>query len=132
MRSFSRNPLALAILAASVVNAQNSSATTLCPVLDPDVDVNSLSNIALSSNVGLHYGSSSTVTPSNITLQMQYPTVLLEQIASISAVDCSATNVTVTFSTALGPNTTMDEWYDDKFVMVTNHSGDCNAENERG
>jgi hypothetical protein len=112
MYSFPLISILLAALTSSVVDAENSSQaveTTLGPILDPSVDVEDVSNIALSYIVALQYGSDATVSPVNVTLEMRYPTVLLEQVASITAVDCSAANVTVTFAGGLGFNKTINE-----------------------
>jgi hypothetical protein len=106
------------------------------PILDPTVDLSNLTNVVPTSNITLNYWP---VTPADntslisISLQMKHPAVLLEQIASISNVDCSPSSVSITFNETTAFTTTVAEWSTDTpFVLVTNHLGDCDAEFERG
>lgn len=63
---------------------------------------------------------------------MKYPSVLLEEIASVSNVDCSATVVTITFNDSSIFQLTQSQWSNKTLVLVTNHLGDCDVELERG
>ncbi|CAG8952862.1 hypothetical protein HYFRA_00007576 [Hymenoscyphus fraxineus] len=84
-------------------------------------------------NFTIPYDSNSSATTIDIKNIMKVPTVLLETIASIVNVDCSATSVQLTFNDSAIFETTVAAWKaQDDFLMVTNHLGDCDAELERG
>jgi hypothetical protein len=69
------------------------------PALAPGIDTHSLTYVVPQTNVSLFYGSNVTETASTrVNHTMRYPTVLLEQIASVISVDCSNTSVVVTFN----------------------------------
>ncbi|PBP17809.1 hypothetical protein BUE80_DR011523 [Diplocarpon rosae] len=66
---------------------------------------------------------------------MKYPTILLEQIASIIKVECTAGSVAVTFDDTGVFEEAQSVWNskrDEIIVLVTNNAGDCNSEHERG
>lgn len=124
----------LAVIALPLVTALDT--IVFEPILDPTVDLTNLTNVVPTSNITLNYWP---VTPADntslisISLQMKHPAVLLEQIASISNVDCSPSSVSITFNETTAFTTTVAEWSTDTpFVLVTNHLGDCDAEFERG
>jgi len=56
---------------------------------------------------------------------------MLEDIDAITNVDCSANSVALTFSNSTTFAYTKQMWVG-KFIMVTNHMGDCDVELERG
>ena len=103
------------------------------PALAPGIDTHSLTYIIPQTNVSLFYGSNVTETASiRVNHTMRYPTVLLEQIASVISVDCSNTSVVVTFNNTDAFEATEAAWNaENQFVLVTNHLGDCDAELER-
>lgn len=69
----------------------------------------------------------------NVQLSMNYPTVLLENIAFIESIDCEEDSVTVTFNSSSAFETTLTAWSaEGDFIMITNHLGNCDAEVERG
>lgn len=124
-------------VAALAVGVECRNKTTLfAPVLAPHTDRHDLSHIYPASNISLHYASNTTVSGNsniNVTHTMKYPAVLLEQIASVSSVDCSTDSVAVTFNDSTVFEATEASWSaEGTFVLVTNHLGDCDAELERG
>ena len=124
-------------IAALVVGAECRNQTTVfAPAHMPHTDRHDLSHIQPASNITLHYASNTTNAGNagiNVTHTMRYPTVLLEQIASVSSVDCSADSVAVTFNDSTAFEATQTAWSSEgTFVMVTNHLGDCDVELERG
>ena len=133
-----KSTLSLAVaVAALVIGAECRNKTTVfAPALMPHTDRHDLSHIHPTSNVSLHYASNTTDagnTSINVTHTMRYPAVLLEQIASVSSVDCSAESVAVTFNDSTVFEATERAWSSEgTFVMVTNHLGDCDVELERG
>ena len=105
------------------------------PALIPHIERRGVSHIAASTNVSLHYASKSTISNASIKVDhvMRYPTIVLEEIASIVSVQCSETSVAITFNDYSAFAASQDRWdADGTFVMVTNHLGDCDAELERG
>ncbi|KAF6824182.1 isoamyl alcohol [Colletotrichum musicola] len=64
--------------------------------------------------------------------EMKQPAVLLEQIETISDIQCSDTGVVIKFSATEDYNTCLSSWPANSFIMVTNHNGTCDAEHERG
>ncbi|KAH7323501.1 hypothetical protein BKA65DRAFT_567242 [Rhexocercosporidium sp. MPI-PUGE-AT-0058] len=68
----------------------------------------------------------------SINAVMKYPSVLLEEIDSVSKVDCSADSVAITFSDKADYDETTKDWPASGFVLFTNHLGDCDTDNERG
>jgi hypothetical protein len=128
--------LAVAVMLLVVSTECRNKTTVFAPALMPHIDRHDLSHIHPSSNVSLHYASNTTTsgnTDINITHTMRYPAVLLEQIASVSSVDCSAHSVAVTFNDTSIFEATQVSWSGEgTFVLVTNHLGDCDVELERG
>lgn len=106
--------------------------TTLSPVINPDVDTTSIQNIVPSKNISMNWGAQGNGLV-NVSLEMNHPTVLLEEIDGIATVDCESTSVSITFSDKDAFDEALEDWSDDdSFILVTNHLGDCDAENERG
>lgn len=113
-------------LAANVTNV-------FAPVTAPHVDTQDNAYIVPQQNVSLYYASNITTDASlvvNHTLTL--PAVLLEQIASISNVDCTASSVAVTFNDSSVFAAAKSAWTTDgTIVLITNHLGDCDPELER-
>jgi hypothetical protein len=108
-----------------------ASHTVLRPVLNQDADTTNLNNLIPSSNVSLHWGQGSSLV--HVSLEMASPTVLLEEVDDILSVDCEAISVAVTFNTTEAFDQALANWSEDgNFILVTNHLGDCDTENERG
>jgi hypothetical protein len=118
----------------TVTTTPVNTTNLFAPALAPGVDLHSITNVFPQANVSLFYGSNLTTTSSvNVNHTMKYPTVLLEQIASIITVDCSADSVVMTFNDSGVFETTQAVWIaDGTVVFVTNHLGDCDPELERG
>jgi hypothetical protein len=133
-----KSTLSLAVaVAAFVLGAECGNETIVfSPALIHHTDRHDLSHIHPASNVSLHYASNTTTSENtniNVTHTMKYPAVLLEQIASVTRVDCSADSVAVTFNDSSIFEATQVSWSGEgAFVLVTNHLGDCDVELERG
>jgi len=87
-----------------------------------------------SRNVTFHYGSHDAGAEESVidvAHVMKYPSVMLEDIDAITKVDCSASSVALTFSNSSTFAYTREIWVG-KFIIVTNHMGDCDVELERG
>jgi len=93
------------------------------------------STIAPQSNVTLYFASSDTAS-SNIVAElnatMKYPSVLLEDITSVTGVDCSTSSVSITFSDAATFASSLELWSAESFLLFTNHLGNCDTDTERG
>ena len=106
--------------------------TTLGPVLNPQAGSRGHKNILPSKQVSLNWGAEGSPLV-NVSLSMNHPTVLLEEIEDIKTVDCEPSFVTIIFSDADSYDEALADWSDNgNFTLVTNHLGDCDAENERG
>lgn len=124
------------LFASALASASAANITTLFgPIADLMVDKTNIYHVTPRENVTILYGNNITDDNSlvNITLNMNYPTVILENIDAVSTVDCSDTSVAVTFNDTASYEATLSDWYaDGDFVLITNHLGDCDAELERG
>jgi hypothetical protein len=133
-----KSTLSLAVtLTVLLVGAECRNKTAVfAPALMPHTDRHDLSHIHPSSNIPLHYASNTTTSGNsniNVTHSMRYPAVLLEQIAAVSNVNCSADSVAVTFNITSVFEAAQLSWSGEgTFVLVTNHLGDCDVELERG
>ena len=121
----------------AVVNAPTlppSNATNVfAPGPAPGVDRHNIAHVVPQANVSLFYDSNTTTGAIHVNHKMKYPTVLLEQIASITNVDCSSDALAITFNDSSVFATTQAAWTaDGTVVFVTNHLGDCDPELERG
>ncbi|EFQ27271.1 hypothetical protein CGRA01v4_04329 [Colletotrichum graminicola] len=63
---------------------------------------------------------------------MKHPAVLLEDIETITDVQCSNTGVVLTFEEAEDYNSCLGAWPSKDFIVVTNHNNGCDNEDERG
>ena len=102
----------------------------------PDINREDIARIQPSKDISLHYTSTSdSVTADtnvNVTHTMKYPTILLEEIASLINVDCSASSVSMTFNDPSVFSTIRGTWSTNQtLVLITNHLGDCDEELER-
>lgn len=106
--------------------------TALRPVLDPHAGFRGHKNLIPSKHVSLNWGAQGNSLV-NVSLSMIHPTVLLEEIEDIKTVDCEPESVTISFNDEDSYNEALADWSDNgNFTLVTNHLGDCDAENERG
>lgn len=120
------------LFAKSMNSSRVGHESTLSPITNPDIDTTKLSNIVPCKNVSLNWGMEGNSFV-NVSLEMTHPTVVLEDIGGIESVDCESGSVSVTFSDKDAFNEALEDWSDDdRFILVTNHLGDCDAENERG
>lgn len=84
-------------------------------------------------NITIWYESSgATIIQAEINATMRNPSILLEDIESITKVDCSATSVDVTFSDQADYEKSSTTWPTSDFTLFTNHLGDCDTDKERG
>ncbi|PYH82665.1 hypothetical protein BO82DRAFT_413302 [Aspergillus uvarum CBS 121591] len=72
------------------------------------------------------------LTAAKVDAQMKLPTVVLEEITTISSVSCSAESVEVVFASTADYQRSVSAWPSSSFILLANHLGDCDAENERG
>ncbi|KAI8227259.1 hypothetical protein K4K55_008079 [Colletotrichum sp. SAR 10_96] len=124
--------LALLTLALAAAAHAANTTTTLVPVLREGCNKADPANLMPASNITLEYGAKNEKLVS-VSLAMKYPSVVLEEVAAVAAVDCAAESITVTFNETAAFEQTSSDWQAlDDFVMVTNHAGNCDVENERG
>ncbi|KAF4818113.1 hypothetical protein CGCTS75_v012093 [Colletotrichum tropicale] len=124
--------LALLTLALAAAAHAANTTTTLVPVLREGCNKADPANLVPASNITLEYGAKNEKLVS-VSLAMKYPSVVLEEVAAVAAVDCAAESITVTFNETAAFEQTSSDWQAlDDFVMVTNHAGNCDIENERG
>ena len=106
--------------------------TALHPVLNQDADTTNLGNLVPARNVSLNWGTQGNSLV-NVSLEMVHPTVLLEEVDDVSSVDCEADFVSIAFNSTDAFNEALANWpRDGNFILVTNHLGDCDTDNERG
>lgn len=113
------------------VNATTVSNITLTPIQlpvpAPEVDV-----LAPQNAFTVSYGVNDT-NYVNVTFTTESGAVLLESVDTLSAVDCDAESVSLTFATAADLEAAYATWsVYDQLVFVTNHLGDCDPEFARG
>ncbi|KAF7548515.1 hypothetical protein G7Z17_g7013 [Cylindrodendrum hubeiense] len=121
-----------ALFAKSLNNSRVGHESTLSPIVNPDIDTSDIKNLVPCKNVSLAWGAQGNGLV-NVSLEMSHPTVVLEDIDDITSVDCESGSVSVTFANKAAFDEALEDWSDDdRFVLVTNHLGDCDAENERG
>lgn len=137
MKSF----IGLTLLAPALLVAAQDDCTDECvgapalfaPAPIPSDLIDPVVAIEPSLNLTIPYASNSSTSVIEMKNTMKFPTVLLETIASVISVDCSATSVQLTFNDSAIFDTTYAAWTtQDQFLMVTNHFGDCDEELERG
>jgi len=129
---------AILAVATSVVSTAYATvpATIFAPAPMLNKDRHDPAEVQPSTTASLHYASNLTNNQDsniNITHTMKYPTVILENVASVVSVDCDAVSVAVTFNDSSIFETTQTAWDTvGDFVLITNHLGDCDVELERG
>lgn len=87
------------------------------------------------SELVLHYAAANPDRGTNpaawVNVKMSKPSILLEDIDSVSQVDCSNDRVVITFSNLVDHAESSKLWPQSDFILFTNSLG-CNEENERG
>jgi hypothetical protein len=112
---------------------ENATVAVFQPVPVLGLDRHSTARLAPTVDLPiLPYASNTSDTLVSVNHTMKYPSILLEGIASVSNVDCSDTDVAITFNDSSVFALTQAQWSNKTFVLVTNHLGDCDAELERG
>lgn len=121
-----------ALAAPSASNAVRDNKMTLKPMShfstrDLDVDL----ALQPQTDVNLPYGLDNT-NYVNVTLTVP-DAVLLESITSLTAVDCAADSVALTFNNTNDLSAAYAAWSAyPSLVLITNHLGDCDTDIERG
>ncbi|WYZ43533.1 hypothetical protein EsH8_VI_001232 [Colletotrichum jinshuiense] len=124
--------LALLTLALAAAASATNTTTLLRPVLRPGCNKADPANLVPSKDITLNYGAKDESLVS-VTLAMKYPSVVLEEVEAIAAVACADVSITVTFNETAAFERTSQAWEAlDDFVLVTNHLGNCDVDNERG
>ncbi|KAK2043401.1 hypothetical protein LZ31DRAFT_621649 [Colletotrichum somersetense] len=82
-------------------------------------------------NVTLPYGVLNG-TNAMVRAMMKQPAILLEDIETITNVQCSDTGVVLRFEDAEDYNTCLGAWPSKDFIIVTNHDDGCDNQDERG
>ncbi|KAH6711513.1 hypothetical protein BKA61DRAFT_676713 [Leptodontidium sp. MPI-SDFR-AT-0119] len=116
------------------VNPSQNSTKLYIPSKKPRFDRHNLKNVVPSKNTSCYYSANSTSGSMVVNNTMKYPTVVLEDIASIINVDCTADSVAVTFNDTTTFEKAQSAWASSSnasMVLITNHLGDCDAELER-
>ncbi|KAL0934321.1 uncharacterized protein CTRU02_211120 [Colletotrichum truncatum] len=124
--------LGLLTLALAATASATNTTRILRPILRPECNKADPANLVPSNDVTLNYGAKDESLVS-VVLAMKYPSVVLEEVEAVAAVDCAETSITVTFNATAAFEQTSRDWQAlDDFVMITNHLGNCDVENERG
>lgn len=126
---------ALAALAGLACSVMADNIRQYSPQVNYHLDRSDMTHLAPKLIVSTLYTSNLTTDNStiNITLQMNHPTVLLENVEHVSKVVCEEGSVEVTFNDTLAFGVTLTEWKNDgEFVLITNHLGNCDTAAERG
>lgn len=84
----------------SVVDPSINATKLYMPVKRPHFDRGNMKNVVPSKNTSCYYSANSTSGSMVMNNTMKYPTVVLEDIASIVNVDCTSDSVAVTFDDA--------------------------------
>ena len=117
----------------SPVSKYNLSKSSAAAFPDLTSRQKSGSSVTPQASVILRYESiSSLAMLAQVNATMKVPSVLLEDIASVTHVDCADSYVAVTFSESADYLESLAAWSNSTFIMFTNHLGDCDPENERG
>lgn len=125
----------LAILAICFLTAVEAKGTNFFAPAPSGYDRHCPGQVNLTQKVSLVYESNRTTDTSqvHVTHTMKYPSVMLENIASISSVDCSSDSVAISFNDSSVFALAETAWSTEgPIVLITNHLGDCDAELERG
>ena len=82
----------------SDVNPAVNATKLYIPIKKPSFNRHDIKNVVPSKNTSCYYSANSTSGSMVVNNTMKYPTVVLEDIASIINVDCTADSVAVTFN----------------------------------
>ncbi|KAF6825643.1 isoamyl alcohol [Colletotrichum plurivorum] len=109
---------------------------TFGPTVAPGVNTKDPVNIVPAKNISLYYSATETEEQGsiNMTLALNNPAVVLEQVDAVKTVVCGDDELTVSFSDADAFDEAVKDWSesDEGFILITNHLGNCDAEFERG
>ncbi|KAJ5734162.1 hypothetical protein N7493_002948 [Penicillium malachiteum] len=90
------------------------------------------SSVSPSRHVSLPYQSENSSAVAQVDADFNLLTLNLEDVASVSSVDCSTTSVTITFSSESAYEDSLSYWPSSDFLLLTNHLGDCDTDSKRG
>ncbi|KAI8228281.1 hypothetical protein K4K54_002349 [Colletotrichum sp. SAR 10_86] len=109
---------------------------TFGPTIAPGIDTKDPVNIVPAKNISLYYSATETEEQGsiNMTLALNNPAVVLEQVDAVKSVVCDDNELTVSFSGSEAFDQAVKDWSesDEGFILITNHMGNCDAEFERG
>ncbi|CAL3972648.1 unnamed protein product [Diplocarpon coronariae] len=119
----------------SDIEPANNQPLLYVPLPKRGIDRGDDSSLLPKKDVSLHYEQDyADNSHMDVNHKMKYPTILLEEIASITKVDCTADSVTVTFNDTTvfaKAQSIWDSKRDKIIILVTNNVGNCNAMHER-
>ncbi|KAK2625509.1 hypothetical protein QTJ16_004821 [Diplocarpon rosae] len=98
----------------------------------PKRDAEEMSSLTPQTDIVLYYQSSGTSLGAEVKVRMQFPSVLLEEISSVSSVTCTVSSVSVRFSSPGPYHESRARWPSSSFLLFTNHRGACDGPHERG
>ncbi|KAJ3953848.1 hypothetical protein N0V92_009678 [Colletotrichum tropicale] len=109
---------------------------TFGPTIAPGIDTKDPVNIVPAKNISLYYSATETEEQGsiNMTLALNNPAVVLEQVDAVKSVVCDDNELTVSFSGSEAFDQAVKDWSESEegFILITNHMGNCDAEFERG
>lgn len=109
---------------------------TFGPTIAPGIDTKDPVNIVPAKNISLYYSATETEEQGsiNMTLALNNPAVVLEQVDAVKSVVCDDNELTVSFSGSEAFEQAVKDWSESEegFILITNHMGNCDAEFERG
>ncbi|KAF9881521.1 isoamyl alcohol [Colletotrichum karsti] len=109
---------------------------TFGPSVPPNVDTKDPVNLVPAKNVSLYYSAADSEEQGsiNMTLALNNPAVVLEQVDAVKSVVCGDDELTVSFSALEAFDEAVKDWSESEegFILITNHLGNCDAEFERG
>ncbi|KAF0331877.1 hypothetical protein K4K61_011088 [Colletotrichum sp. SAR11_59] len=109
---------------------------TFGPTIAPSIDTKDPVNIVPAKNISLYYSATETEEQGsiNMTLALNNPAVVLEQVDAVKSVVCDDNELTVSFSGSEAFDQAVKDWSEPEegFILITNHMGNCDAEFERG
>lgn len=125
----------LLALLTGVTQAQTNTSSLTNTTLVPITTANStVQDAAPSTNITLNWASLNSSQMVAVALAMNYSTIVLEDLAAVSNVECSESSVEVTFNETAEFNEAQTQWTElaDEIVLITNHMGNCDVDFERG
>ncbi|PWY71013.1 hypothetical protein BO70DRAFT_389752 [Aspergillus heteromorphus CBS 117.55] len=89
-------------------------------------------SIAPAYNVSLYYAATNSSAAATLNAQMKLPTVVLDDISTISSVECTDSDVSITFSSSSAYEQSVSDWSASDLVLLTNNIESCSSVNSGG